>query len=121
MDEGRVTRTDMKTTWLFAVATVFLFVSGRQVRVTRINTRESWVRWVKYFEIGHSARCFTFIKDWVEKKVRQHLMRARKHKGFGWGSSMNNPNCLLVRSNCPAERTKRGNKNCTVAVRIVTK
>ena len=27
---------------------------------------------------------FSFVKDWVEKKVRRHLMRARKRKGFGW-------------------------------------
>jgi RNA-directed DNA polymerase len=40
--------------------------------------------WVDYFAIGNSARCFSFIKDWVEKKVRRHLMRARKRKGFGW-------------------------------------
>jgi len=25
-----------------------------------------------------------FVKDWVEKKVRRHLMRARKRRGFGW-------------------------------------
>ena len=25
-----------------------------------------------------------FIKDWVEKKIRRHLMRARKRQGFGW-------------------------------------
>ena len=24
------------------------------------------------------------VKDWVEKKIRRHLMRARKRKGFGW-------------------------------------
>src|SRR5580658_4686473 len=40
--------------------------------------------WVNYFAVGHSGRCFTFIKDWVEKKIRRHLMRARKRKGFGW-------------------------------------
>jgi RNA-directed DNA polymerase len=40
--------------------------------------------WVNYFAVGHSSRCFSFIKDWVEKKVRRHLMRARKRKGFGW-------------------------------------
>jgi RNA-directed DNA polymerase len=28
--------------------------------------------------------CFSLIKNWVEKKVRRHLMRARKRKGFGW-------------------------------------
>jgi RNA-directed DNA polymerase len=40
--------------------------------------------WVNYFAVGHSSRCFSFIKDWVEKKLRRHLMRARKRRGFGW-------------------------------------
>ena len=40
--------------------------------------------WVAYFRIGNSSRCFAFIKDWVEKKLRRHLMRSRKRKGFGW-------------------------------------
>ena len=40
--------------------------------------------WVNYFRIGHAARCFIFVKDWVEQKVRRHLMRARKRSGFGW-------------------------------------
>src|SRR5207302_5658992 len=40
--------------------------------------------WVNYFAVGHSAPCFAFIKDWVEKKIRRHLMRARKREGFGW-------------------------------------
>jgi RNA-directed DNA polymerase len=40
--------------------------------------------WVNYFRIGHSGRCFGYVKGWVEKKVRRHLMRAKKRKGFGW-------------------------------------
>ena len=40
--------------------------------------------WVNYFAVGHSGRCFAFIQDWVEKRIRRHLMRARKRKGFGW-------------------------------------
>src|SRR5215469_1557333 len=40
--------------------------------------------WVNYFAIGHASRCFGFIKDWVEKKVRRHLMRSRNRQGFGW-------------------------------------
>ena len=40
--------------------------------------------WVNYFRIGNSASCFGYIKDWVEKKIRRHLMRARKRYGFGW-------------------------------------
>jgi RNA-directed DNA polymerase len=40
--------------------------------------------WVNYFRIGNSSRCFSMVKDWVEKKVRRHLMRARNRKGYGW-------------------------------------
>lgn len=40
--------------------------------------------WVNYFAAGHSNKCFGFIKDWVEKKVRRHLCRARNQEGFGW-------------------------------------
>jgi len=40
--------------------------------------------WVNYFAAGHSSECFSFIKDWVEKKIRRHMMRARNQKGFGW-------------------------------------
>ena len=27
--------------------------------------------WVKYFAIGHSSRCFSYIRYWVEKKPRR--------------------------------------------------
>ena len=40
--------------------------------------------WVNYFAVGNSSECFSFIQDWIEKKIRRHLMRARKQKGFGW-------------------------------------
>ena len=40
--------------------------------------------WVNYFAVGHSSRCFSMIEDWVEKKIRRHLMRVRQRKGFGW-------------------------------------
>jgi RNA-directed DNA polymerase len=40
--------------------------------------------WVNYFAVGNSSRCFSFIKDWVEKKIRRHMMRARNRMGFGW-------------------------------------
>ena len=40
--------------------------------------------WVNYFAVGHSSECFCFVKDWVEKKIRRHMLRARKRRGFGW-------------------------------------
>lgn len=40
--------------------------------------------WVNYFAYGHSARCFSYLRTWVERKVRRHMMRARGLPGFGW-------------------------------------
>src|ERR1700724_3958986 len=33
--------------------------------------------WVAYFAVGNSSECFGFVKDWVEKKIRRHMARAR--------------------------------------------
>jgi len=40
--------------------------------------------WVNYFRVGHSNRCFSMVKHWVEKKIRRHLMRSRQRSGMGW-------------------------------------
>ncbi len=40
--------------------------------------------WVNYFAIGNSSDCFAYVRQWVEMKVRRHVMRARKRRGFGW-------------------------------------
>ncbi len=40
--------------------------------------------WVNYFRIGHSSRCFGYVKQWVERKIRRHMMRAKMRQGFGW-------------------------------------
>jgi RNA-directed DNA polymerase len=40
--------------------------------------------WVNYFRVGHASRCFSYVRDWVEKKVRRHLMRNTKRRGLGW-------------------------------------
>jgi RNA-directed DNA polymerase len=40
--------------------------------------------WVNYFRIGNSSRCFGYVRDWIEKKIRRHLMKSRRWKGFGW-------------------------------------
>jgi RNA-directed DNA polymerase len=39
--------------------------------------------WGRYVAVGDARRCFGFVKDWVEKKVRRHLRRARTRRGFG--------------------------------------
>ncbi|MBA3814768.1 MAG: group II intron reverse transcriptase/maturase [Alphaproteobacteria bacterium] len=40
--------------------------------------------WTNYFRIGNSSHSFGYIQNWVEKKIRRHLMRSCKRKGFGW-------------------------------------
>ncbi len=40
--------------------------------------------WINYYRIGNSSRCFTYVQQWVEKKVRRHIQRSRQRKGFGW-------------------------------------
>ena len=40
--------------------------------------------WMNYFRIGHSRRCFSKIRHWVEMKIRRHLMRSRMRTGKGW-------------------------------------
>ncbi len=40
--------------------------------------------WVQYFRIGNSSYCFAYVRRWVEMKIRRHIMRARKRRGFGW-------------------------------------
>ena len=40
--------------------------------------------WVNYFAVGHASECFSFIHDWVEKKIRRHMGRSRNCRGFGW-------------------------------------
>ena len=40
--------------------------------------------WVAYFRVGNSAQTFSYIRRWVELKVRRHMMRVRKRRGFGW-------------------------------------
>ena len=40
--------------------------------------------WVRSFAVGHSSRCFAYLRDWVEKKIRHHMARASQRHSFGW-------------------------------------
>lgn len=40
--------------------------------------------WVRYFRIGHSSRTFGYVKDWLTKKMRRHVVKAKGKRGFGW-------------------------------------
>ena len=59
------------------------FVSQPVARVIKV-INPKLAGWVNYFAVGHASRCFGYIRDWVEKKIRRHMMRAQKRQGFGW-------------------------------------
>ena len=40
--------------------------------------------WVNYYRIGHSSRQFSFIKQWVERKVRRFVRKSQGRSGYGW-------------------------------------
>jgi RNA-directed DNA polymerase len=63
-----------------------IFRGHRSQPVTRVIQRINPILrgFVNYFANGHSARCFSYIREWVEKKVRRHLQRNRNRRGFGW-------------------------------------
>ena len=40
--------------------------------------------WVNYFARWHASQTLSYIRAWVEKKVRRHLARNSKRHGFSW-------------------------------------
>ena len=42
--------------------------------------------WVNYFRIGNSGRCFAYVMNWVEKKVRRGLPALRRRASRGGGA-----------------------------------
>ncbi|MCP4602734.1 MAG: group II intron reverse transcriptase/maturase [Proteobacteria bacterium] len=62
------------------------FRSHRSQPVQRLVARINTILrgWVNYFAIGNSSVCFSFVRQWVERKIRRHLARARQGRGFGW-------------------------------------
>lgn len=45
---------------------------------------------LNYFAVGHFGRCLSYIRDWVETKMRCHLASARQRSGFGWKQGAGN-------------------------------
>lgn len=73
-----------RTAWLGKLTEIFR--TSRSQPVGRVDEQINPILrgWVKYFALGHSSRCFSFIRNWVETKIRRHLARACKRQGFGW-------------------------------------
>jgi len=63
-----------------------IFRSSRSQPVTQVIEKINRVLrgWVNYFAIGHASQCFSFIRNWVEQKIRRHLAVSRQRQGFGW-------------------------------------
>ena len=86
---------------------------GRVVQLINLMVRG----WVNYFAIGDASRCFGFIKDWVEKRVRPHLMRAQNRRalagrgGVGAGSMTNSGCSITTELPVRASRRKRSRRN----------
>ncbi len=77
-------QTKKRTALLRQLKIVFRRLRSQSIRRV-IDTINPILRgWVNYFAIGHAGQCFSFIRNWVEQKIRRHLARARMRRGFGW-------------------------------------
>jgi RNA-directed DNA polymerase len=73
-----------RTKLLNKLTEIFERYQSQSVKALMENINPIIRGWVNYFRNGNSSRCFSYVKDWIEKKVRRHLMRARQKTGFGW-------------------------------------
>ena len=73
-----------RTALLQKLREVFARNQSRPIHLV-VRTINPIVRgWVNYFALGHSGRCLGYVRNWIELKVRRHMMRALKRRGFGW-------------------------------------
>lgn len=77
-------KTAKRTALLKELKDKFRRYESQPVEQVIVEINPSLRGWVNYFAVGNSADCFNYVREWVEKKVRRHLMRARKRRGFGW-------------------------------------
>jgi RNA-directed DNA polymerase len=79
-----VPRLKKRTALLAKLKTVFRRYLSQPVKRVIEEINPILRGWVNYFAAGHSSQCFSFISQWVERKIRRHLMRAQGLQGFGW-------------------------------------
>jgi RNA-directed DNA polymerase len=77
-------RMKQRTALLRKLTKIFRQLRSQPIRAVIDRINPVLRGWVQYFAIGHSSRCFNYVHDWANRKVRRHLMRARKRRGFGW-------------------------------------
>jgi RNA-directed DNA polymerase len=80
----RTPRAKKRTALLQTLKQVFRSHRSRPIAEVIARINPILRGWVQYFAFGHSSRCFSYIRDWVEKKIRHHLARASQRHGFGW-------------------------------------
>jgi RNA-directed DNA polymerase len=80
----RIPKTKKRTALLGTLRVVFRRFQSQPVGRLIEEINPILRGWVNYFAMGHSSRCFAFIRDWVEQKIRSHLARACQRRGFGW-------------------------------------
>jgi RNA-directed DNA polymerase len=80
----RTPKTSRRTRLLRKLKVIFRKLRSQPIRWILERIHPILRGWVHYFAIGNSSRCFAYVRRWVEKKVRRHLMRARQRRGFGW-------------------------------------
>jgi RNA-directed DNA polymerase len=79
-----VPRLQKRTALLARLKTVFRRYLSQPVERVIEQINPILRGWVNYFAAGHSSQCFSFISQWVQRKIRRHLMRAQGRQGFGW-------------------------------------
>jgi RNA-directed DNA polymerase len=80
----RTPQSKKRTALLRTLKQVFRSHRSRPVAEVVVRINPILRGWVQYLAAGHSSRCFSSIRDWVEKKIRAHLARAGQRHGFGW-------------------------------------
>ena len=80
MQPGKKTRKNL----LAKLKAVFHEQRSQKLERVRDQINPILKGWTDYYRIGHSARVFSYVKRWLEFKLRRHLMRARMRSGFGW-------------------------------------
>ena len=84
MDALRTPRVKKRTALLRTLKPIFRSHRSRPTSEVIAQINPILRGWVQYFAAGHSSRCFSYSRDWVEKKIRHHLARASQRRGFGW-------------------------------------
>jgi RNA-directed DNA polymerase len=80
----RTPKIKKRTELLRKVRDIFRRHRSRPVNVVIEKVNPILRGWVNYFAVGHSGRCFSYVRQRVEKRVRRHLARNSKRRGLGW-------------------------------------